>query len=213
MKCLLRYLYSKKRSLSWKIPRCTPVIIIIIIQCLTSWDLSFNIYTLQSILLLEERNHELHLSPSQHLLAQRQQRKPWKNVCNRPKRGHSQRLFIVNFKQISQIVLVLVKTEFDCTDRSVETRLGRCMLVVTGISVDAYPFLAFSDLNCHLEDTGIGVFWLHCAWVSFVTTDEFSVMVTKITSRIGISWTHSLPFHFLTYFDLFSTYFNIIKRI
>ena len=55
------------------------------------------------------------------------------------------------------------------------------------ISVDAYPFLAFSDLNCHLEDTGIGVFWLHCAWVSFVTTDEFSVMVTKITSRIGIS--------------------------
>ena len=59
--------------------------------------------------------------------------------------------------------------------------------MVAGISVDAYPFLAFSDLNCHLEDTGIGVFWLHCAWVSFVTTDEFSVMVTKITSRIGIS--------------------------
>ena len=24
------------------------------------------------------------------------------------------------------------------------------------ISVDAYPFLAFTDLNCHLEDTGIG---------------------------------------------------------
>ena len=23
-------------------------------------------------------------------------------------------------------------------------------------------FLAFSDLTCHLEDTGIGVFWLHC---------------------------------------------------
>ena len=32
------------------------------------------------------------------------------------------------------------------------------MLVVAVISVDAYPFLAFSDLNCHLEDTGIGVF-------------------------------------------------------
>ena len=31
------------------------------------------------------------------------------------------------------------------------------------ISVDAYPFLPFSDLTCHLEDTGIGVFWLHCA--------------------------------------------------
>ena len=31
------------------------------------------------------------------------------------------------------------------------------------IIVDAYPFLAFSDLTCHLEDTGIVVFWLHCA--------------------------------------------------
>ena len=36
------------------------------------------------------------------------------------------------------------------------------MLVVAVISVDAYPFLAFSDLTCHFEDTGIGVFWLHC---------------------------------------------------
>ena len=33
------------------------------------------------------------------------------------------------------------------------------------ISVDAYPFLAFSDLTCHLEDTGKGVFWLHSAEV------------------------------------------------
>ena len=30
------------------------------------------------------------------------------------------------------------------------------------ISVDAYPFLAFSDLTWHLEDTGIVVFWLRC---------------------------------------------------
>ena len=29
------------------------------------------------------------------------------------------------------------------------------MLVVAMIRVDAYPFLAFSDLTCHLEDTGI----------------------------------------------------------
>ena len=36
------------------------------------------------------------------------------------------------------------------------------MLLVTVTSVDAFHFLAFSDLNCHLEDTGIGVFWLHC---------------------------------------------------
>ena len=27
------------------------------------------------------------------------------------------------------------------------------MLVVAVISVDAYPFLAFSDLTCHLQDT------------------------------------------------------------
>ena len=31
------------------------------------------------------------------------------------------------------------------------------------ISVDAFPFLAFSDLTCHLEDTEIGVFGLQCA--------------------------------------------------
>ena len=91
----------------------------------------------------------------------------------------------------------------------------------------------FLDLTCHLEDMGIGVFWLHCRrlivrkpnlevatkkllhqmvkipriechvaygsvslhlflvmwyfrgpWVSFVMTDEFSVRVTKNTSRI-----------------------------
>ena len=35
--------------------------------------------------------------------------------------------------------------------------------MVTVISVDAYLFVVFSDLNCHLEDTRIGVFWLHCA--------------------------------------------------
>ena len=35
--------------------------------------------------------------------------------------------------------------------------------MVAVISVDAYPFLVFSDLTCCLEDTGIGVLWLHCA--------------------------------------------------
>ena len=33
--------------------------------------------------------------------------------------------------------------------------------VVAVINVDACPFSAFSDLTCHLENTGIGVFWLH----------------------------------------------------
>ena len=57
----------------------------------------------------------------------------------------------------------LSKTASDFIVRSVETNLGRWTLVVAVISVDAYPFLAFSDLTRHLEDTGIGVFWLHCA--------------------------------------------------
>ena len=35
--------------------------------------------------------------------------------------------------------------------------------MVDVISVHAYRFLAFSDLTCHFEDTGIGVSWLHCA--------------------------------------------------
>ena len=35
-------------------------------------------------------------------------------------------------------------------------------MVVAVISIDAYPFLASSDLTCHLEDTGIGVFWFQC---------------------------------------------------
>ena len=44
----------------------------------------------------------------------------------------------------------LVKIESDFIVRSVETG-------------DTYPFFTFSDLTCHPEDTGIGVFWLHCA--------------------------------------------------
>ena len=55
------------------------------------------------------------------------------------------------------------KTESDFIVSSVEAGLGRWTLVVAAISVDAYPFLAFLDLTCHLEDTGIGVFWLHYA--------------------------------------------------
>ena len=37
--------------------------------------------------------------------------------------------------------------------------------------------------------------------MSFVMTDEFSVMVRKINSRIGFSWTHSLPFCFWPIFN------------
>ena len=48
----------------------------------------------------------------------------------------------------------LVKIESDFIVRSVETGLGKWTLVVAVSSADAYPFLAFSDLTCHLEDMG-----------------------------------------------------------
>ena len=73
------------------------------------------------------------------------------------------RCFITSISLAYHLFLLrLVKTKSDFIVRSVETGLGRWTLVVAVISVDAYPFLAFLDLTCHLEDTGIGVFWLHC---------------------------------------------------
>ena len=57
----------------------------------------------------------------------------------------------------------LVNTECGVIVRSVETGLARWMLVVAVISFDAYPYMAFSHLTFHLEDIGIGVFWLPCA--------------------------------------------------
>ena len=56
----------------------------------------------------------------------------------------------------------LVKTESDFVVKSVEIGLRRYTLV-TVTSVDAYSFLAFSDLTCHSENTGIRVFQLHCS--------------------------------------------------
>ena len=62
-----------------------------------------------------------------------------------------------------EVRIELVKTESGFIVRSAETGLGRWKLVVAVISVYAYPFLAFSDLTCHFDDSGIGIFWLHCA--------------------------------------------------
>ena len=74
-------------------------------------------------------------------------------------------MFYINQLCTPSFPIGLVKTEAGFIFRSVETGLGRWLLVVAVISVDAYPFLAFSDLTCHLEDVGIGVFWLHFpAW-------------------------------------------------
>ena len=71
--------------------------------------------------------------------------------------------YYINQLCTPSVSIGLVKTKSDFIVGSVETGLGKCMLVVAVISVNAYPFLAFSDLICHLEDTGIGVFRLHCA--------------------------------------------------
>ena len=66
--------------------------------------------------------------------------------------------YYIDQLHISSFPIGLVKTKYDFIVRLVETGLGRWMLVVAVISGDAYPFLAFSDLPCHLDDTGIGVF-------------------------------------------------------
>ena len=70
-------------------------------------------------------------------------------------------MFYMDQLRTPSFTIGLVKIESGFIVRSVETCLGRRTLVVPVISVDAYPFLAFSDLTCHLEDIGIGVFWLH----------------------------------------------------
>ena len=72
-------------------------------------------------------------------------------------------MFYIDQLCIPSFPIGLVKTESGFIVRLVETGLGRWTQVVALIIVDAYPFSAFSDLTCHLKDTGIGVFWLHCA--------------------------------------------------
>ena len=72
-------------------------------------------------------------------------------------------MFYIHQLRTPSFPIGLVDTESGFIVRSVETGLGRWLLVVALISVDVYPALAFLDLTCHLEDTGIGVFWLHCA--------------------------------------------------
>ena len=72
-------------------------------------------------------------------------------------------MFYIDQLRTPSFPIGLVKTESGFVVRSVETGLGSRTLVVAVSSVDAYPFLAFSDQTWLLEDTGIGVFWLHCA--------------------------------------------------
>ena len=75
-------------------------------------------------------------------------------------------MFYIDQFYTNLFLIELVKTESGFIVRSLESSLGRWMLVVAVISDDAYSFLAFSDLTCHHEDTEIGVFWLNCATYS-----------------------------------------------
>ena len=80
-------------------------------------------------------------------------------------------MFYINQLCTPSFPIGLVKTESGFIVGLVETGLGgegrgggggRKMVVVV-ISVDAYPFLAFSEVTYHFEDTEISVFCLHCA--------------------------------------------------
>ena len=62
-------------------------------------------------------------------------------------------VFHINQLRTPSFPISLVKTESGFVVRSVETGLGRGTLVVAVISADSYPFVAFSDLICDLEDT------------------------------------------------------------
>ena len=52
-------------------------------------------------------------------------------------------IYYIDQPTTSSSPIGLIKTESDFIVRPVETGLGRLMLVVAVISVDAYPFLAF----------------------------------------------------------------------
>ena len=70
-------------------------------------------------------------------------------------------MFYIDQLHTPSFPIGLVETESGFIVRSVKTGLRTWTLVVAVISVNDYPLLAFSDLTCYLEDTGIGIFWLH----------------------------------------------------
>ena len=105
----------------------------------------------------------------------------------------------------------LVKTESDFIIRSVETDLRRWTLVAAVISVDAYPFFDFlrPELSpwgyrsrCFIFPRSLGVI-CYDRWV--LSEGQ------KITSRIGVLWTHSLAFSFWLVFNSVN-YAHIMKR-
>ena len=72
-------------------------------------------------------------------------------------------MFYIDQLHTPSFPIGLIKTESGFIVRLVETGLGRWTVVVAVISNDDFSFLAFSELTSHLEDTGIGIFWLYYA--------------------------------------------------
>ena len=85
-------------------------------------------------------------------------------------------------------------TELGSSDQEASPSAGTNTGIVLTSRMGVCPYSYFR--SC-------GYFW--GPWVSFVTTDDFPVRVTKITSRIGASWIHSVPFCF----NLFLTQWNM----
>ena len=61
------------------------------------------------------------------------------------------------------------------------------MLVEAVISVDAYPFMAFSDMTYHPQDTGIGVFANKNTVIDLVPCRTWKHVPTAIFSGVDIS--------------------------
>ena len=80
---------------------------------------------------------------------------------------------------------------------SKDTELGSCdqeASILAGKKQYQASFSAMSHMGLCPYSYFLWCGYFHGSWVSFVITDEFLVWVTKITSRIGVSWAHSLPF-------------------
>ena len=81
------------------------------------------------------------------------------------------------------------KTELGSSDQE------DCSLAGKKTGVVLVPCCAWKCVHTAYSYFWVRVFFIG-PWMLFVMTDEFLVGFTKITARIGVSWTHILPFCF-----------------
>ena len=94
--------------------------------------------------------------------------------------------------------------------RSVKTDLGRWKLVEVVINIDAYPFLIFTDLTCHLDGTGIVWTPPHQVFTNHNTTDKvtvfslfkFFIIITNIFHWFASLSSHHIKLLVLQKYDL-----------